>query len=169
MKCLKILMASCIIIIFALASLRYILGPLLYQNITKSAPRGLYVYNLNQHLRQGDYAIVSLPKDVHVLNKKQGFLLLKKAVAFEGTKYSIKQESLQLNTTIYPICDQEGLPHQAIGNYTVPIDHILFLNDAVDSFDSRYLGPISRQNVVCKVNLLIDYDELATKWKELTQ
>ena len=135
-----------------------LVGKLLYINVTDSAPKGIYMVSFNQNLHYGDYVIVSLPVDVPKLHVEKGFLLLKQVRGFPDDEYTIFNDSLEIRGEEYKIFHQEGLPELAVGERKVPEDEMLLLNDMELSFDSRYLGPISKNLIVKKVDLVLSYE-----------
>lgn len=148
-------------------------GPLLYENLTTSAPRGIYYKTLDQKLDRGDYAIIALPVDLPAYERKKGYLLLKKAALLAGEKYEITADRLiTLDSETrelreYSLVRSKHLPQLAPGSYKVPYKAYLFLNEPENSLDSRYLGPIGKNHVIAKVKLLLDYDCLAEQLKSL--
>lgn len=129
-----------------------------YINDSDSAPHGVYMarFNIQSEDASGArmdlllkdlYYIVSLPVDVPALDKKAGFNLIKVCRGLPGTPYTVTDNELVLDGKSYPISDRKGLPHIKPGNYIVPDDTVLFLNDPDTSFDSRYLGPVHRKYV----------------------
>jgi len=133
-------------------------GKLLYINSTDSAPRGIYMMSLNQKLHYGDYVIVSLAVDVPKLHVERGFLLLKQVRGFPDDEYLVTDDALEIRGKRYKIFHQEGLPELDAGEKQVPENEMLLLNDVELSFDSRYLGPIQKDLIVKKVDLLIPYE-----------
>ena len=144
----------------AILAARALYGPLLYQNMTASAPIGLYYVVPGKEMVRGDYFIVSLPADLPALKKDKGYLLLKRAAAFAGERYTVTSGHLAYDGCQYPIKRIGSLPQLKPGIYTVPSGNILFLNDSEYSMDSRYLGPIAENNVVAHVQLLADYEKI---------
>lgn len=157
-KKLKIFMAGMFMVIGFLALVNIFIGKLFYINVTDSAPRGIYMVSLNQNLHYGDYVIVSLPVDVPKLHVEKGFLLLKQVRGFPGDGYLISDDTLAIRGENYRIFHQEGLPELEAGERQVPDNGMLLLNDMERSFDSRYLGPISKDLIVKKVDLLLPYE-----------
>jgi type IV secretory pathway protease TraF len=133
-------------------------GKLFYSNVTDSAPRGIYMVSLNQNLHYGDYVIVSLPIDVPKLHVEKGFLLLKQIRGFPGDVYTVSDDALEIHGESYKIFHQEGLPEVEARERQVPENEMLLLNNMELSFDSRYLGPISKELIVKKVDLLLSYE-----------
>ncbi len=157
-KKLKVFMV-CLFLVMGFATLANMLvGKLFYINSTDSAPRGIYLISINQNLHYGDYVIVALPVDVPKLHVEKGFLLLKQVRGFPGDEYLVSDDALELCGKAYKIFQQEGLPQLETGERQVPDNEMLLLNDREISFDSRYLGPISKDLIVKKVELLVPYE-----------
>lgn len=135
-------------------------GPLVWENLTDSGPHGIYVYSLDQELHYGDWCVVKLPCSVMKLGVDEGYKLIKKVSAFEGDTYEVSNNKLIVNGVSYPITRVDYLPQIKNGQYIVPANHHLYLNDYHLSFDSRYFGPVSKDNLQCKVILICDYDKL---------
>ena len=133
-------------------------GKLFYSNVTNSAPRGIYMVSIDQNLHYEDYVIASLPVDVSKLHVGKGFLLLKQVRGFPGDEYVVTNNALVIRGESYRIFHQEGLPELETGEKQVPENEMLLLNNMELSFDSRYLGPISKALIVKKVELLLSYE-----------
>ena len=157
-KKLKFFMVGLFGVIGFLALANMLAGTLFYSNATDSAPRGIYLVALNQNLNYGDYVIISLPVDVPKLHVGKGFLLLKQIRGFPGDGYTVSEDALVIRGASYRIFHQEGLPELEAGERQVPENEMLLLNDMELSFDSRYLGPISKDLIVKKVELLLSYE-----------
>lgn len=158
-----ILFASIAVISFVfllILLLRLVFGPLVYTNDSASAPRGMYIASPNQQIHYGDYVIVHCPQDMPELHVKKGFPMLKKAAGFTGDSYEVTKDAIITHGRTYPIQHLPYLPQLKPIKTGVPINAMLFLNEPPDSLDSRYLGPISIQNIDKKVFLLINYDKI---------
>lgn len=145
-----------------------VMGPVLhmfYVNHTASAPRGLYLA-LPLQPSYGDYVNVSCPRDVPPLAKK-GELLLKRLRGVPGDVYIVSDDAMYINGTYYPLFHSGYLPQLAKGTFTVPDGYYFLLNDHPKSFDSRYLGPIAKEQVHSKMVLLLDYDYIETIYEKL--
>lgn len=156
---------ACVGVCFLLLVL---MGPVLhmfYVNHTASAPRGLYLA-LPVEPSYGDYVNVSCPEDVPPLAEK-GELLLKRLRGLPGDVYVVNDDALFLNGEYYPLFRAKYLPMLPKGTYTVPDGYYFLLNDHPRSFDSRYLGPIAREQVHSKMILLLDYDSVEKIYEEL--
>ncbi len=156
-KKLKIFMLGVFFAISIALLVHLVVGKVFYINRTDSAPKGIYMVSLNQNLHYGDYVIVSLPVEVPSLQVPKGFLLLKQVRGFPGDIYRVSEEAMEIHGEIYTIFRQEGLPQLKVGEKTVSEDEMILLNERELSFDSRYLGPIGKGQIVTKVELLIAY------------
>ena len=157
-KKLKLFMIGLFSVLGFLMLVNLFVGKLFFTNVTNSAPRGIYRVSLNQNLQYGDYVIVSLPIDVPKLHVEKGFLLLKQIRGFPGDVYTVSDDALEIHGERYKIFHQEGLLELAVGERKVPENEMMLLNDMDLSFDSRYLGPISKALIVKKVELLLSYE-----------
>lgn len=155
---LKFIVFFFLLIIIVIACIVVLNGKLFYQNLSESAPCGLYMVSPNQKLEYGDFAIVALPVDVPTLHVKKGFPMLKKIQGFPGDTYTIDDNGTYIHGNFYKSFQRSDLMHRIPGSYTVPENTILFLNDPEISFDSRYLGPISQDHLIKKVILIVPYE-----------
>lgn len=138
--------------------LRLSVGTLFFWNKTDSAPHGLYVRLLQAPLEKSDYVIVRLPVDVPTLGVQEGFLLLKAVAGLSGDSYTVEKDALIFHGRRYPIYRTDDLPQLPTGTYQVPEAAYLLLNAPDSSFDSRYLGPMAADRIVCRVGLLLRTD-----------
>lgn len=139
-------------------TLRLSVGTLFFWNKTDSAPHGLYVRLFHAPLEKNDYVIVRLPVDVMTLGVQEDFLILKKVAGLPGDSYTVELGGLIFQGRRYPIYRTDELPQLQTGLYQVPEDAFLLLNPPDSSFDSRYLGPIMADRIVCRVGLLLCTD-----------
>lgn len=158
-KKLKIFVVGLFLTIGFATLANMLVGKPLYINVTDSAPKGIYMVSFNQNLHYGDYVIVSLPVDVPKLHVEKGFLLLKQVRGFPGDKYTVSKHVLEIRGETYKIFHQEGLPELEAGERQVPENEMLLLNNMELSFDSRYLGSISKALIVKKVDLVLPYGQ----------
>lgn len=131
-------------------------------NTSPSAPRGVYLVLPSFGYHYGDFALVSCPADYPPL-AKNGDTLLKKIQGFPGDTYTVSDKEVIINNRSYPIFIADHLPHQTPGVYVVPEETVLCLNDPEISFDSRYIGPISKSNLKHRVIQILDYDKIDKK------
>ena len=157
-KKLKLFMIGLFSVLGFLMLVNLFVGKLFFTNVTNSAPRGIYLVSIDQNLHYEDYVIASLPVDVSKLHVEKGFLLLKQIRGFPGDVYTVSDHALVIRGESYKIFQQEGLPEVEAGEKQIPEEEILLLNDMERSFDSRYLGPISKNLIVKKVDLLLSYE-----------
>jgi type IV secretory pathway protease TraF len=153
---LKVFVGTFLTLIICLTASTLIFGRIFYENVSSSAPKGIYMASLFQVMKYGDYYIVSMPRSVG--NVSMGYLMLKKLCGFPGDRFFVDDYGLVIGTLFYPVLPNRSLPHLDPGHFTVPDGSYLFLNDPYNSFDSRYIGPISKANVQKKVFLLIPYE-----------
>ena len=160
MNCVKKIIFMSAAILATLLLARIFCGPLIWQNLTDSGPHGIYIYAPNQQLKRGDWCVVNLPHDVPGLHVSKGYKLIKQVRAFNGEAYEIQDKELILHNKTFPITRATYLPQLQNGNYVVPTNHYMFLNEPVLSFDSRYFGPVNADDIQCKVIFILDYDEI---------
>jgi len=138
--------------------------PLLYWNVSVSAPLGLYVACLPGPLQYDDYVIVRLSKDYG--NLKQGTLLLKQVQGLPGDIYIRRDGYVEVHGYRYIVVEKEGLPQIPKGSYMVASGQALLLNKRENSFDGRYIGPTEDKYIVRRVFLALDRDAYNKKEKE---
>lgn len=157
--CFIILFTLFFIGVFSLFNLW--IGLRLFYNDTRSAPQGVYIgaaYHMDT-FSLGDYVIMELPYKVGKLN--QGYLMLKQVKGFPGDEFDVLDTHLFIRGLIYPIMrNVPELPQMGPGHYSVPDYHYLLLNDPVDSFDCRYLGPVHRKHIKARAMLLFTYERM---------
>lgn len=147
-------------LIIGLSILFAIAGTLFYKNVSPSAPCGIYMISPNQTLNYGDFVVVKLPVDVPKLNAPKGYPMIKKVQGLPGDVYRVGKDAVEIHGRNYKIYHLEGLPqNNKIGEHIVPKNQILFLNDPDISFDSRYLGTISKENIEKKVILICSFEK----------
>jgi conjugative transfer signal peptidase TraF len=137
----------------------------LHVNLSSSAPRGLYRTAAGRPTR-GDWVVACVSRDSAVLALSRGYLrpgpcaggvqpVLKPVVAVAGDVVEIGPEALTVNSQRLPnsataATDSLGreLPNAAWGRHVVGADELWLVSTRVsNSWDSRYLGPISTEQV----------------------
>jgi len=128
--------------------------PLVYVNNTKSTAKGIYVREFTGDLYIGGYVIMRLPKTYGKLQK--GSLLLKQVQAFPGDEYIREGNMLLVRSKRYPLSTDARMPQIPQGKHVVPDGMILLLNERNNSFDGRYIGPVSQDTIVARVRLVFN-------------
>ena len=158
--------------------------PILYFNVTDSAPHGVYIRVPGQAM-YGDYTVVRLPHSIYLDNGRiepEGKQLIKMVRALPGDTFTIEPTEIKIHEKdpvqfekysphpfnsekdssykmyiSYVIKPNPKLPHIPNGTYTVPEGSKLYINPPIGSFDSRYLGPIDNHYEIGKIVLLLDF------------
>lgn len=146
---------------------------LFYVNHTHSAPIGIYMHIPSRHLSYGDYVLASLPQDVETSEGlvHKGYFIIKKVRGMPGDTYIVADNQLFIadytapifTVKGYPITRTSHLPQLKNGKYIVPNNTYLLLNAPEESLDSRYLGPVSTDNIHGRLINIINYDAI-NKW-----
>ncbi|MCY4425864.1 MAG: conjugative transfer signal peptidase TraF [Halieaceae bacterium] len=143
-------------------------------NTSASLPRGLYRLVENSISQRGELAAFCLHRGaLNGLISRRGYLprsrqcpggfapLLKRAAGLPGDDYSITAagvtiDGVLLAGTAQLPCDSRGraLPAPVRNQGRLPPGYYLLLGEAAASFDSRYLGPISEQQIIGRLRTL---------------
>ena len=137
----------------------------LHVNLSASAPRGLYRMVAGRPTR-GAWVVACVSPQSAALARARGYLgpgpcaggvqpVLKPVVAVAGDVVRVGSEAVTVNGERLPgsstaASDSLGreLPHMAWGRYVVGVDELWLISTHVpNSWDSRYLGPISTSQV----------------------
>lgn len=137
----------------------------LYVNVSASAPRGLYRM-VTGHPTRGAWVVACVSSQSAALARARGYLrpgpcpggvqpVLKPVVAIAGDVVEIRPEAVTVNGERLPdsataASDSLGreLRHVAWGQHVVGTDELWLVSTRVpNSWDSRYLGPISTEQV----------------------
>jgi conjugative transfer signal peptidase TraF len=134
-------------------------SPLLTWNVTASAPIGLYRRSTSP-LERGSWVLLQLPPSVRSLAADRGYLpsqvpMVKRIAALQGDSVCRSGQAVTVNGTIRAIAlarDSAGreMPVWA-GCRVLQRDQVLVLTDPPSSFDGRYFGVLSRQNVIERI------------------
>ena len=137
----------------------------LHVNLSASAPRGLY-RTVTGRPTQGTWVVACVSPQSAALARARGYLgsgpcaggvqpVLKPVVAAAGDVVEIGPEAVTINgrrllSSSTAASDSRGreLPHVAWGRYVVAAGQVWLVSTRVpNSWDSRYLGPISTAQV----------------------
>lgn len=158
-----------ILILFAL----YISGVRI--NTTKSIPIGIYL-TTNKQLSIGDFVMFCPPDtDIFLAAKKRGYItsgfcsgdygyMMKQVVGQTGDMVTITEKGVLLNDQLLPHSqliesdlDGNALPKYK-EEYVISDGDVLLMSNISDtSFDGRYFGPISKNQILTVVNPLITF------------
>ena len=124
-----------------------------YVNITSSAPMGVYMISNDQELKPNVFVMV---KENHRLeqfygSKRPPQLLLKHIAGMPGDIMTVTDSDVRINTESYPTLSytSNGMPLQHLPNgiYTLSSDEYFVANIPIRSYDSRYFGPVKRDEI----------------------
>lgn len=137
----------------------------LHVNLSASAPRGLY-RTISGRPTRGAWVVACVGPEAAALARARGYLgrgpcagavqpVLKPVVAVAGDVVDIGSEAVTVNgqalsnsSTAATDSLDRALPHAAWGRYVVGTDELWLVSTRVrNSWDSRYLGPISTSQV----------------------
>ena len=153
-----------VLLLFLVLAGSYSIGkPLLYFNTTDSAVRGIYISSFSDGYDYDDFFVVRLSNDYGHL--KRGQYLLKQLKGKPGDIYISRYNYVSLNGHRYSLLENEKLPRMPYGAYMIPKGYFMMLNERDHSFDGRYIGPTKKENLVQKVNLLVNRDLIFEKQK----
>jgi conjugative transfer signal peptidase TraF len=131
-------------------------------NSTDSMPHGWYrIVDSGAHARRGDLVIVAPPHTVafgYAFQRgyfKESDLLLKRLVAVSGDRLDIDAQGVRVNGVPLPNSrpkarDEAGrpLPQVYLPDYPLQDGEVLLMSDySPESYDGRYFGPISRDQI----------------------
>ncbi len=147
---------STIALVLIPAAVRF--TPRLIYNPSGSAPVGWYWLVQETEVNRGDYVLLTLPEPIRLMALERQYLpqnvpLLKQVFAHEGDHICIRKGQLAVNKIIVSgvrKTDSLGRPlPQNLMCRTLRSGEIFVLNpERVDSFDSRYFGPLMTDHVI---------------------
>lgn len=126
-------------------------------NVSGSVPIGLYLVVTSSSLRRGDLALVTLPHSARNLAAERNYLpsdrpAIKHVAAIEGDSVCAVSGSVYINGMRRAgvlLHDRRGRQLRSwAGCLRLAHGQIFLLNDAPASFDGRYFGPSSKQDVI---------------------
>lgn len=139
-----------------------------FYNYTNSLPKGFYVRTLGQ-VHRGDLVAFKPPpyaekmiRDRHYL-RDDGFLM-KKIIGIEGDSICTERGSFYVHGVNYGgfvNADAEGrtLPRYYYCGRIKKGDYIVGLAGENNSFDSRYFGPVKKENIIGRIALIWRFDQ----------
>jgi conjugative transfer signal peptidase TraF len=154
-----LLMGTCAALLIATLGLWHIAPRFIY-NPSASAPRGWYRVSPAVGLKVDDYVLVNLPLSARRLAAERGYLpetvpLLKRIGALSDQFVCVRGRSLWIDGELAAI----ALIHDRGGRELIewhdcrvlaPDEILLLSRNNPASFDSRYFGPIHRNQVIGK-------------------
>lgn len=138
------------------------MSEIFYLNVTSSLPRGLYMKVSSKKLNRGDYIIYEPSEEVKAIIVRNGWGngkhdFLKQVGAVSGEKYSINADTLTFEIEgeyIGKVFEKDNFGNELPklrGNFEVPQDCVLPIATSERSFDGRYSGAISKNQIKARV------------------
>ena len=137
-------------------------------NITASMPKGLYLLTRADHFHDSDLVAIRLSDDKQKIGLKRGYikmkstLLFKRLIASPRDSVVYNNNEITVNNTYKYKClifqkDSEGHKMNPIkaGVYKVSKNEYWVLGENDGSWDSRYFGPVKRENIINKVTKIL--------------
>jgi len=135
--------------------------PLLIYNASASAPIGFYRVLPVTQPHAGDLVLAIAPQRARQLASHRGYLpssvpLVKRVAALSGDRVCSEGRSIHINGMAVAVAlaaDRAGRPLAAWRGCRMlgPSEIFLLMADVIDSFDSRYFGPITTDAVIGKL------------------
>jgi signal peptidase I len=145
----------------------------IYFNPTISETKGYYLTYPNQEYHKGDIVLLCVvnQKQLQILHRLKlpysqeacpynAPYLLKRIVATAGDQVMISEAGIVINGSLYP--HSVGLTKYkdillsplSSGSFSLKADEYFMLGQTPHSYDSRYFGPISKQQIYRKAILI---------------
>lgn len=133
---------------------------IIYVNITRSLPLGIYLAIPGMNIRRGDIVVYEPPTTVYTFMKEREYGIgneqfLKRVGAIAGDSYGVIDGVLLINGEkkgLIKEFDSSGNPMPVmIGPHVVPEGQFLPLGDQVNSLDGRYTGPVPVGRIITRV------------------
>lgn len=163
----KKIVVAVLAVIGVLAAYRVILGEeIFHENVTTSAPRGIYLSVPNDGWDRGD--MVVLVTDRPFGKMKAGSSLMKHIRGVPGDVYTVEKDRFIIGGKSYPIYHYDYLPQLPVGTYALGEDEYIVMNNPDKSFDSRYFGPVKAWQLKREVVFIYNYERfygLASNFK----
>lgn len=153
-------------IVYILIVMGYISLPKLFSvNMTASMPLGIYWLEEPKEIRRGDIIIFDADDDVMSIVVERGWLkpdmhFIKYVYGVSGDIYSIRNGRYIVNGEDKGAVQKYDSKSRALpsflreGEYAVPDGYVLVGTPVVNSFDSRYYGPVPLSKVYNKAHYL---------------
>ena len=144
-------------------------------NYTPSMPVGFYIGNIYTNIHPQDIVAVCLPLSINVYGLKRSYLLhghcpggaisvLKTVIAVPGDTIQLTNQAILVNG-IYYFAPYQAIDHAGRhtkkfvlnGTYHSTGYWLYGSNDFIHSWDSRYYGPVSRENIIGVYRPLITF------------
>lgn len=126
-------------------------------NLTASMPRGIYRLQSPQALKVGDLVVVMLPPAAQQFAAARRILapggaILKRVVAMSGDRVCRIDCAVAINGRFVTIARRRNRENHALlhwsGCLRVRRHELFVLGQTLDSFDSRYFGPVDRTAII---------------------
>lgn len=125
---------------FILAGKTIYKRPLIYINLTRSTPVGLYAARADP-LGAGDYCLV--PRGAIATDKSLPKYLVKTVAALEGAKITREKGGVRVGGIFYPCAEGENITTAE----TVEAGMVFVAGTHKKSYDSRYFGPLPANSI----------------------
>lgn len=132
-------------------------APRLVWNASASAPIGLWSVAPNGQVAVGDHVLAWAPDPARRLAARRGYLpanvpMIKQVAALDGARVCAQDTSISVDGLVVATrrtADRQGrsLPWW-IGCRRLSRGQMLLINRPIDSFDSRYFGPVEGKAIV---------------------
>lgn len=142
----------------------YIKSPL-YINLTESAPIGLYRITYDQTPTENSYVLVATNHRLDVFHPahKPPRFLLKHIAGVPGDTMTVTDRAVTIHDVTYPTLtatsDGTPLPHLQEGTVTLQDNEYFVANHPERSYDSRYFGPVTADEIHAVVTPLYLFSE----------
>jgi len=137
-------------------TLKFISSKVVFQ-ITGSMPQGIYLIKPAENINANQFIIFDLPENVKQTIRNRRWvpdrvsMLMKVAIGLPGDNISLNEKGVYVNGVYFgPVKqhDKQGLPLPVINSkFTLQKDQYFAACRSVNSFDSRYFGPVPKSEI----------------------